>query len=67
MSNPAQNFGEDGDAGDSRQAFFVVIPARTTLRWLPIKGYGLTASGERIPARNKEEGCNTGIHVENSE
>jgi hypothetical protein len=67
MSEPAQNFGDDDDAEDSRLAFFIVTPARNTLKWLPIKGYGLTASGERMPARNKGEDCDTGIHVENGE
>jgi len=67
MSEPAQNSGEDGDAGDSHQEFFVVTPASRSLKWLPIKGYGLTASREKMPARNKEEDCDTGIHGENSE
>ena len=67
MSEPAQNFGEDGDAEDSRQAFFIVTPARNTQKWLPIKGYGLTAKWERMRARNKEDDYDTGIHGDNSE
>jgi len=67
MYEPAQNSGEDGDAGDSLQEFFVITPACGSLKWLPIKEYGLTASWERMPARNKEEDCDTGIHGENSE
>jgi len=67
MFEPAQNSGEDGDTGDSLQQFFVITPARGSLKWLPIKGDRLNISFEREPARRKEEGCGTGIGGENSE
>jgi hypothetical protein len=67
ISEPAQNSGEDGDTGGSLQEFFVITPARGSMKWLPIKGDGLTISWEREPARDKEEDCTTGICGENSE
>ena len=67
MSEPALNSGEDGNTGDSLQQFFVITPARGSLKWLPIKGDRLTISEERESVRRKEEGVVTRIGGENSE
>lgn len=67
MSEPAINFGEDGDTGPYLQEFSVITPNRSSLKWLPIKGDGLTIYFERDPTKGKVEDYGPGVRGENSE
>ncbi len=57
MLEPAKDPGEDGDAEESYQDFFVTTPIRASLKWLPIKGRGTTTIlRDKAPAWEPKEG-----------
>ena len=51
MPDPTPNSGSDMEANGSNKSFFAMIPGRCSLKWLPIKGVGLsetpTAPGDQ--------------------
>jgi hypothetical protein len=67
MTEPARESRQEKEPGDPVRGFFIVTPARGSLKWLPIKGYGLTTSRGRVPTMNQEEACDIEINGEKSE
>ncbi len=52
---------------DTDPGFFGMTTRRSSLKWLPITGYGLPAPKKKVPPGNIEDNPESGIREINSE